>query len=483
MAKNEALLNQYHIAIAQAQDLQEQLTTKQGQWARQEEQYSITEKLIRELCEDILAKDPNEMVLGTDYSWSTIPVNELILKSKKVLKNYCATRTDLLRKTMDTSEQRLQQIESLEEQISVMKLNPGNVSISQEELIDKIEQEKIEKKVTDALPYAIREKVNDNKTAIFIEDSDGISLEEKALSDMADICAAVQITPNSIPVTPTRKKVEQKRKRKKQKIMSHTVDLVEYEKKMSEYDWAALKVIGDSGVSRYQMVEEMFIQAMPDASKNRSRIAMSNLTNIGLLNSEKVTNPLKGTFNVYQLTDMGSRIYTDKYGKTPTISEMDRIIAEHDNCQHGYGIRLVTELLEEKGTFKKVCDTNRKNPIQLANGISYIPDIICIDESGTKMYIEYECANHTQANFSGKCNKMSKVTSVLNFIVPNRTNMDKLCTQIKDWIHSRGATSLQHICIRVTGAYQIKDVDLLSNNGWKYVFHPGKNGDEPEVNF
>ena len=55
MSKSESLLNQYHIAIAKAQDLQEQLNTKQKQWAEQEEKTNITEKLIREFCEDVLA--------------------------------------------------------------------------------------------------------------------------------------------------------------------------------------------------------------------------------------------------------------------------------------------------------------------------------------------------------------------------------------------------------------------------------------------
>lgn len=53
-------------------------------------------KLMRELCEDILAKDSKEMVLGTDYSWSSIQINELIRKSKQSFTNYIASRTDFM---------------------------------------------------------------------------------------------------------------------------------------------------------------------------------------------------------------------------------------------------------------------------------------------------------------------------------------------------------------------------------------------------
>ena len=81
MASNsdyEILLNKYNIAIAKAQDLQEQLQTKQKQWEKRDADFSVVEKVTRELCEDILAKAPKEMVLGRDYSWSSVPIVELV---------------------------------------------------------------------------------------------------------------------------------------------------------------------------------------------------------------------------------------------------------------------------------------------------------------------------------------------------------------------------------------------------------------------
>ena len=54
MASNsdyEILLNKYNIAIAKAQDLQEQLQTKQKQWERRDADFSVVEKVTRELCE------------------------------------------------------------------------------------------------------------------------------------------------------------------------------------------------------------------------------------------------------------------------------------------------------------------------------------------------------------------------------------------------------------------------------------------------
>ena len=48
MASNsdyEILLNKYNIAIAKAQDLQEQLQTKQKQWEKRDADFSVVEKV------------------------------------------------------------------------------------------------------------------------------------------------------------------------------------------------------------------------------------------------------------------------------------------------------------------------------------------------------------------------------------------------------------------------------------------------------
>ena len=89
------LLNQYHTAISKAQNFQDELRKKKEQWAKREKEFGITEKLMRELCEDILAKDGTEMKLGKEYSWSSIPLNKLIKKTGDVFRQYNCSRTEL----------------------------------------------------------------------------------------------------------------------------------------------------------------------------------------------------------------------------------------------------------------------------------------------------------------------------------------------------------------------------------------------------
>lgn len=479
----DTLQNKYNVAIAKAQDLQEQLLTKQKQWEKRDEDFEVVEKVTRELCEDILAKDPKEMVLGADYSWSSIPILELISKAKRVFREYNESRKDIMSKIMDQSELRRQEIESLQEQIVLMKTHPGAMDISQEELKQQIDKEKEKQKALKNLPPKIQQSMTDGEGNILMDDHDDFDdIENDLYNGIAEKDAKVQITPKSIPVTQNRKQLNKKKVRKQQKMMAHTINLKEYEEKLDDVSFKILEVIGSKGVSIYSDIEAYVLKDIPTTTQSKCRISMGILTSMSLTNKEPIQNPLKGKLYVYQLTDMGSRVYHDKYGQVPVSSEMDIIIAEHDNCVHGFGIKFIADLLRETGEYEDVSDMNRKNPIQIGSGISYIPDIICTDKNGMKTYIEYERVTHTQTNFNAKCNKMSKVTDTLNFIVPNQNDVIRIKSKIESWIKSRGQKALEHITVRVTGAFQLKGTDLSDNKNWKVVYRPGKRL-EPYENF
>ena len=148
----EILFSKYNIAVAKAKDLQEQLATKQEQWQERNQKIDIIEQNVRELCESILAKDKNEMILGADYSWNQLETLELISKSKRVFREYNAERTNILRKIMDEAEDRREQVESLKEQIIQMKVRGGNgkSKLTLEELEEQVEKEAEEKKKQEA---------------------------------------------------------------------------------------------------------------------------------------------------------------------------------------------------------------------------------------------------------------------------------------------------------------------------------------------
>nr|WP_303180710.1 hypothetical protein [Lachnoclostridium phocaeense] len=473
--EKDILLSKYHVAVAMAQDLKEQLSKKQEQWEKREEDFKITEKLIRELCESILAKDPKEMVLGTDYSWSSVPVNELIGKAKKVFTKYIETRKDFMRKIMEISETRREQVESLQDQISVLMTRPSGVAISRDELEKQVQEEKMKKEAVKKLTPEEQKKADrGNLSFIVEEDADLDAMENLALEEAAEVNASIQITPKSIPITPARKQVEQRRERRENAKKAHMIDLKEYENKMDAISWDILRVIGKEGLSVYNEIEKKILEEHPDYKQSRIRMTIGQLFNMQLVNKEPISNPLKAKLYVYQLTAMGSRVFQDKFKSAPEPSEMDQIMAEHDNCNHGYGIKFIAEMLRESRQFRSVNERNRKNPIKISTGVSYIPDIICTDKNGKRMYIEYECMNYTQTDFSSKCSKICKVTDELNYIAPNVDTAKKLYNAVEKWIESRGRNSLSHVTVRITTALQMKDKDIRKNENWKYVFEPGK---------
>ena len=115
-------------------------------------------------------------------------------------------------------------------------------------------------------------------------------------------------------------------------------------------------------------------------------------------------------------------------------------------------------------------------------GAKYKPDIICTDDNGEKLYIEYELGNHTHADFVAKCSKMLAVTNKLNYIVNNRQTVDSMTAKIKKWIMEYGQQRLKGVIIRMTVSGDIdENHDLRRDENWDFVWYPHKSI-EPVVN-
>ena len=123
--EHQILLQQYNLSVAQTKDLREQLSQKQEQWDKREEDHKITIKLMRELCESILAKSPEQNSLGKSESWDSMNTNDMINLSMKVYKEYNEKRTEIMRKTNDDVEARGEKIRELEEEILFLKRHNG----------------------------------------------------------------------------------------------------------------------------------------------------------------------------------------------------------------------------------------------------------------------------------------------------------------------------------------------------------------------
>lgn len=479
-----SLLNMYHRSVAEVKDLREQLSEKEKAWGSAQKATKTTEKHIRELCEDILAKERMEMRLGEEYSWSMVPINQLIQNAKKAFLEYNAKRTSIMMKLLDEMEERREEVESLEMQLErVMRsrnMSAEELKKEQEEEKKAVNREVAAKKIANK---QVRDALLDGQIeAIITEDSDDIS-ELDLVNQLIEESGHLTPMANSVPVTPQKEIVEAvKKKRTAMKKKLYRINLSDYEKKMNAISWNVLELIGKEGMSTHLPMEERLIaDSKGDFTKSRIRMTIRGLISMEILEEEKVNIPLKPKMTVYSLTDMGATLFEEKYEKAPVLSEAEQIIAEHDNLIHGYGIKTLADLIREFGIYDEVCDFNRRHPIILQDGNTYIPDLLC-KKKEKKDYFEYERGHHTQTDFNRKCNKMTKVSRFLNFIVPNKEALEKIMKQVEGWVTSRGINTLKNIKVRITTVPAIKHLEgtenlsLRNDKSWQivYDFNHGK---------
>lgn len=181
----------------------------------------------------------------------------------------------------------------------------------------------------------------------------------------------------------------------------------------------------------------------------------------------------------------GSNLYRMKYGEKPQIfSEADKLKREHGSLEHGYCILFCAEAIQESNVFKEVSIYNRRNPVRVEGSkLEFVPDIICKDENGRVLLVEYELDHYDQRDFNGKTKKILLASDTANWITSNQKILDSLVEKTKKLLREEGSSFLfQDKVIRLTTYANIKGLDLRQDKNWKYVFYPSK-GSEPVVNF
>lgn len=504
----EILFSKYNIAVAKAKDLQEQLATKQEQWQERNQKIDIIEQNVRELCESILAKDKNEMILGADYSWNQLETLELISKSKRVFREYNAERTNILRKIMDEAEDRREQVESLKEQIIQMKVRGGNgkSKLTLEELEEQVEKEAEEKKKQEAsvkaskvLSPSVQQAAKSGKLHIeqvkadiangkvvvegqdedFFDEDDVLegATEAKLIGTAIKRNVGAKLTNTSMTSIPSKKEQKFKTDKRKESKQQYTLKLLdEFEDKISDAGWIIMEVIGKFGFSTAKEICEKGLELSSDIKNTKSKLttSLNDLEKNHLLFKQKVSTPF-AQITVYNFTQDAALIYKNKFGKEAVVSEADRLIAEHDNLVHGYSIRDCARVISNAGFFKKTEIWNRKNNvIRIQNGVQYIPDIVCIGENGDKLYIEYERDHYEQKSFNVKLNKMLFATPIINFVAPNREICESLCKKMEKWAETKGTGgNMQNVVLRVTMAKSL-NTNLREDKNWAYTYRPTK---------
>lgn len=287
-----------------------------------------------------------------------------------------------------------------------------------------------------------------------IEDEPEIAdFAKSVVEETATATAAVAVTQGK-PKKPERKPM--------------MVDFETYKSQMTPLMWLILQVMGGEGVCEFPEIRDRCMQLSGQDNKisiSNLNAALGALRNIGAISRNIKINTGIRWFYLYELEEIGYRIYTDRFKKPPVDSEMKRLISEHDNLKHGYYIKDAANILKEKYSYTSVSISRKANFIRLQKGKASIPDIVCAD--GTKTdYFEVECGNHQQADFNDKCNKLAMVTPNLRFIVPDADTMNKkLVPQIETWIRStNGSLAKSSILVYIT------TMKKLNENEWMLVY-------------
>lgn len=508
------LLSKYNRLVARCRDLTTQIEEKEAKWHELESSYKANESITRDLCELILAKDPKEMVLGQEYAWGKIPFRDLLAKTKLSFERYNAERTKLLQDIQQQSEQRRSTAESLQVQIEQLlrerkeldALRSGAQTVNDDtgEIVDTppatepghsspvISTQVQASTPVQTVPEETMRRVN-YKTqqaaragdVILVESDEDVSqkdLEQQAVA--ARMSTAISVEQQGIKISPSQKKRKLMNtvKANEEQLLVQ-VDINDVVNKMTPRRWYVMEVIGTTGLCEgtelIQYSEQNYPNKKTDTfTKAGITYELQQLVSCGFLIQDKTVNhPLKPHFAIYYMSVIGRRVYLEHFGKDPVPSERDILIAQHDNYDHGVGIKSLKDILEKSQNFDTVCMDRKENTIQLNGGAKYIPDIKVTGKTAKgnrpfTAYFEYEHGTHSQNDFETKLNRMSKVTRFLNIVCPNQDAVNICAKKVQKWIEDRGGhTKVGTLTVRLTPLSRLKDSTNINNDdNWMVIF-------------
>lgn len=484
MSKNDEIIlqNKYNRMEARCKDLEEQLRDKEKQWKITETTYREAEFHCRKLCEEILVKDSSEIVLGKQYTWDGISMLDMAVKALFSLRKYNTERTDMQRRLLDISEDRRLKIESLLEQIEVMQVYKKTSSVPAEKKEEKVEPVIVEES----------QKVEQNPVAapnissievIIEEDQDIVEADIRDIREMENLAQELRPVARDIPVHPAKRKVREQQNGKARKIMSHMIDISEYKDKITDLMWQMMELIGKEGLSAYTDIENRMNEINNNLiTKATIRMSIRSMYSMGILVQEQISDPLRSKFMAYRFSEIGQRLYKEHFGENPVLSELDMIISQHDNPNHGYGILALAKVLQESQAFESVSTDRKANTFPIRRGGIYIPDIVAVHNS-KYLYIEYECGTHVQADFAAKCNKVLQLTNDIYIVTPNREVLQKrIMNQVAVWIKEKGGyRALKGKKVYLTTVKALHHENPMDPQCWQVIYD--MSSDNPVMQF
>lgn len=256
------------------------------------------------------------------------------------------------------------------------------------------------------------------------------------------------------------------------------IDYKAYKNQMTNLMWQIIELMGKEGLCEFAEIRMRCFEGDTNQTVKLSAVnsALNALKSMKAISQGIKINTGIRWFYTYELEELGTRMYIDKFKKPPVESEIQRLIREHDNINHGYYIKEAKGVLQEKYDYQSISTSRKANYIKLPNHKASIPDIICAGKNKVDYY-EVECGNHPQNEFNDKCNKLKMVSPELHFIVPDVKTLNKrLIPQIQSWIRSVGgpaALKQSNVVVYLTTLKKLQDKE------WFAIFD--MSSDEPKL--
>lgn len=439
-------------------ELREQMKEKATKQSEIDAKHKSENKHFRELCEMILAKDKDEMVLGKEYSWDELSNFEICQKAVASYTKYNHERNIAVKMILAKFEKQGEELDGLKLQFARMLNGEKMSSEEANKILDDpskvIRDEKAKEKMDNVFKKAEKEN---GINVVIEEDSDITDGEvEASVSDLATNIE-YQLTPSAPKIIPAPEKVKAKENKKKELIERDMYKIKDVMDKLNDTDWLIIEVLGSLGCSLRKDIinncEKLGKQRETNSAYTTIAYNLKKLSNTpDLLTVDKIQLPEAGRVSIIQLDRVGRMIYEYRFDKAPVKSEAKLIQAEHDNLTHGYSIVSLGQSLLHTNRYKKVSVMNKKHAIEVTvdnQKTVYVPDLICFDKNGETIFYEYELANHNMRNFRFKCDKMKQIMSVLRFVVPSKTVAELLKPKINNWIKETGQKRLKNTKVLV----------------------------------
>ena len=269
-------------------------------------------------------------------------------------------------------------------------------------------------------------------------------------------------------------------KKEKEEIKDYIQKYDDFLFSMPESMKKILLCIGENGISE---ISDLLAAMGDEMSAAKILACVNSLGKKKLLRGEKLKLPLTAQLNVFWLSNWGKNLYRHMAGREPAESKAERFRKEYATLEYGYSISEVVAMLNQTNFAKNMgaeasCIHGRKQ-IKLPDGKTFVPDITITSGNKVLMYIEYETAKCTEADFIDKCSKFVQVSDSLNFIVPGKKEMEKVKDHIEKWMETEKEKNffLDFVTIRVGTPQGIKAEDNDNKNAdslsWEWESQAG----------